>query len=360
MGDVVFAPLYQVLRRRGVHFRFFHQVKNITLNPNNKNYIERVTVIKQVEMTGTEYEPLITVKNLPSWPSEPKYEMINPDQVKLLREYKVNLESFWSDWPRIYKNYFKKDIPLVQLQRGRDFDKVIYGISIGSLPHLCAELLSASDKLKDAHYYVKTVATQAFQLWTDTSLLELGWKSKTDAFLAGWGEPLDAYAAMNQVLAREDWSSQGKDPKHVGYFCSQLKLKPSDFPPQNNSSFPHKMADIVKQNALEKLKHARDIWPNSFENGHFNWTVLTSPNELKGIEKFNSQFWRANIDPSELYVQSAVNSSRHRIATHGAGFSNLYFTGDWIRNEINMGCIEGAVSAALQTAKAVNSAHKEC
>ena len=29
MGDTVFAPLYQVLQRRGVKFQFFHRVTNL-------------------------------------------------------------------------------------------------------------------------------------------------------------------------------------------------------------------------------------------------------------------------------------------------------------------------------------------
>ena len=33
MGDVVFAPLYQVLRRRGVRFQFFHRLDNVQLAP---------------------------------------------------------------------------------------------------------------------------------------------------------------------------------------------------------------------------------------------------------------------------------------------------------------------------------------
>ena len=33
MGDVVFAPLYQALRRRGVTFEFFHRVDHLHLSP---------------------------------------------------------------------------------------------------------------------------------------------------------------------------------------------------------------------------------------------------------------------------------------------------------------------------------------
>src|SRR5271166_6839474 len=31
MGDIVFAPFYEVLRRRGVSFRFFHRLLNVKL-----------------------------------------------------------------------------------------------------------------------------------------------------------------------------------------------------------------------------------------------------------------------------------------------------------------------------------------
>ena len=345
MGDTVFTPLYEVLRKRGVNIKFFHQVKNITLHPDNKRDIDMINIVKQVKVQSHKYQPLISVKNLLSWPDEPRYVMIDPQQSTLLRENKINLESFWSYWPQIYKRQFGKDFPLLQLKKGREFDTVVYGISIASLPHICSELLHVSEKLKNAHSHLKTCATQAFQIWTDTSLAELGWKPATDAFLDGWREPLHAYAAMNQVLDREDWASQGKHPKHVAYFCSQLNV--TDFPHQNVSDFPETMSQIVKQNALRKLSYARDVWPNSFQNGHFNWTMLTSPPDLVGIQKFDSQFWRANIDPSELYVQSPVNSSIHRIETDGTEFRNIYFTGDWIATGINMGCAE------MQTADAI-------
>ena len=353
MGDVVFAPIYEVLRKRGVHIKFFHQVKNITLDSKQKLQIENINIVKQVDVIFPEYQPLVSVKNLKSWPSEPKYDLIHPEQSKILREYKINLESFWSNWSEIYMKKTGKDLPLIQLKRGKDFDKVVYGISIASLPHLCAELLQVSNKLKETHSHVKTVATQAFQIWTDTSLANLGWRGHSDPFIGGWGEPLDAYAAMNQVLEREDWASQGKNPKNVAYFCSQLNLSESDFPPRNDSYFPEKMSRVVKQNALQKLTHARDIWPNSFEDGHFNWTVLTGPDDLVGIRRFDSQFWRANIDPSERYVLSVVNSSYHRIRTDGTKLRNIYFTGDWIDTGINIGCVEGAVRGGLKTAEAV-------
>ncbi len=31
MGDVVFAPFYEVLKQRGVRFEFFHRLENVAL-----------------------------------------------------------------------------------------------------------------------------------------------------------------------------------------------------------------------------------------------------------------------------------------------------------------------------------------
>jgi uncharacterized protein with NAD-binding domain and iron-sulfur cluster len=37
MGDVVFAPLYQALRARGVRFRFFHRLDHLHLSPDARS-----------------------------------------------------------------------------------------------------------------------------------------------------------------------------------------------------------------------------------------------------------------------------------------------------------------------------------
>ncbi|MGB1016360.1 MAG: FAD-dependent oxidoreductase, partial [Nannocystaceae bacterium] len=46
-GEVVFAPLYEVLKRRGVKFRFFHRVKDIAANASGHG-ISQVTLGQQV------------------------------------------------------------------------------------------------------------------------------------------------------------------------------------------------------------------------------------------------------------------------------------------------------------------------
>ena len=48
--------------------------------------------------------------------------------------------------------------------------------SIASLTHLCPQLLDIDDELAQSVASVKTVATQAFQLWLNKPLEELGWQ----------------------------------------------------------------------------------------------------------------------------------------------------------------------------------------
>ena len=121
-GDVVFGPIYQVLIKRGVKFRFFHKVEELILHPYDKSLVEEIQITKQVDLLNEEYNPLIDVKGLPSWPNEPKYEEIYKDQAMLLQENQIDLESFLTDWFLIYQEHFNQSLSKITLKRGHDFD----------------------------------------------------------------------------------------------------------------------------------------------------------------------------------------------------------------------------------------------
>ena len=40
MGDTIFAPLYLVLKKRGVKFKFFHRIENLKLSDDSKSIAE--------------------------------------------------------------------------------------------------------------------------------------------------------------------------------------------------------------------------------------------------------------------------------------------------------------------------------
>jgi uncharacterized protein with NAD-binding domain and iron-sulfur cluster len=101
------------------------------------------------------------------------------------------------------------------------------------------------------------------------------------------------------------------------------------------------------------------IWENSHQTntGDFDWNLLIDVTNKTGEQRFDSQFFRSNIQPSELYVLSETNSTKYRLKTDDSGYANMYITGDWIFNGFNAGCIEASVISGMQTARAITKQH---
>lgn len=355
MGDVVFTPFYEVLRRRGVKFEFFHKVEELVPGTGGDT-VDEIRITRQVTLANgaDEYHPLVDVKGLPCWPSEPLYAQIDAAEAALLQEAGINLESNWSDWPERYRERFGKPLPTRTLKRGTDFDKVIFGASVASVPQLCPQLVEKSPALEACVTKVQAVATQAYQTWMVPDIRGLGWeqfgRDGQEPVLSAFSEPFDTWAPMDQLLCREDWPGQA--PANVSYFCSALPV--ADYPPYADHGFPQRMAEQAKAAAVGQLSHQiHALWPAVATPQGFDWNALFDESGGKGVQRFDAQYWRANVDPSERYVVSLVGTSQYRIETDGAGFRNLYFTGDWIRTGLNAGCVEAATMAGMQTSRVI-------
>jgi uncharacterized protein with NAD-binding domain and iron-sulfur cluster len=352
MGDTIFTPLYQVLKKRGVKFKFFHKVEELIPNGDS---VGEIRITKQVDLTG-DYDPFVNVKGLDCWPSAPNFQYIDPKQTTLLQANGVNLESNWSNWLTVYQQAYGKPLPTITLKQGVDFDHVVFGIGVAPLVELCPKLLAQSPALKATAENVKAVATEAYQVWLTKTVDELGWrdwpKDGQEPVLSGFTEPFDTWAPMDQLLPREDWPPN-MQPKNVSYFCSAMPM--DKFPPSTDTSFPATCAARVKQDALNQLgKQIYSVWPNAATKNSFQWSWLLAPDDRSGAQRFDNQFWRANIDPSERYVISVVGSTKYRLDTDGSGFKNLFLTGDWIKTGLNAGCVEAAAMAGMQTSRAIS------
>ena len=356
-GDVIFAPMYELLRKRGVSFKFFHKVEELKLDINNPKLVEQLRMTKQVELINEEYDPLIDVKGLPSWPNEPRYEEIDHEQAKLLKKYDIDLESFWTRWPSIYEEHYKQPLPEVILKRGQDFDIIVFGIPIGSLPYLGSELLETSQSLRDATKHIGRTSSVQVQLWTDIARENLMSDSYIE-FLDSNRETVDytiGYAEVNLKL--EDWKSLQMKPKSCTYFVFLKDIK--ELPPSNYTLFPHDCKETVKKFVKSRIENSFKVsLPNAYTNGNFNWEILTDPENRIGEERLDAQYFRVNVNPSDRFVQILSNTSQYRIRTDGAGFDNIYFTGDWIQNGFNC-CVEGALTAGMLTSKAISGYPKE-
>lgn len=346
MGDIVFAPLYEVLRRRGVRFDFFHRLRHVGLDGTKGRARPHVASLRfdvQAHVAGGRpYQPLRDVRGLPSWPSEPDYtQLVDGDQ---LRVEGRAFERHWDD----------RRVGQRSLRVGKDFDMVVLGVGLGAVPYVCSEIVAFDPRWRAMIEHVKTVGTQAFQIWTSATARDLGW-TRGPVNVSGFVEPFDTWADMTHVAPAESWPRR---PGMISYFCSVL---PGSGPEGANSreAFAAVSAD-VRRNAMTFLdREARHLWPNAIdERGGFRWELLldsVDPRRAKprGPARFHSQYWRANVDPSDRYVLSLPGTTQYRVSPLDQTYDNMAVAGDWTDNSLNMGCVEAAVMSGRLAAHAL-------
>jgi uncharacterized protein with NAD-binding domain and iron-sulfur cluster len=342
MGDVVFAPMFEVLHRRGVQFEFFHRVE--ALHPSaDGSRVASIDVSRQATLhaPAAGYWPLVDAYDgLPSWPNAPlNDQLVNPLTA-------AEAESFWSDAEPVEQR---------TLVDGADFDAVVLAIPVGSHPYICEELIARNPQWQAMVERLGTIYTQAFQVWMSADMHALGadWPPATTG---GYLEPFDTYADMRQLIEREDW---GDAVRSIGYFCNAMPT-PRGWPSRGDRELPVRAEAEVKANALEFLRVAMaPLWPGGVYRypTEFRWELLVDDEDRTGPERFDSQFWRANVDPSERYVLSLPGTSQYRLAPDDTGYENLVFAGDWTLCGLNSGCVEAAVISGLLAAAAVDGTH---
>jgi uncharacterized protein with NAD-binding domain and iron-sulfur cluster len=317
MGDTVFGPFYEVLRRRGVRFEFFRCVTRLGANG---GAVGEIDVVPQATVRDGEYRPLVDVKGLPSWPSEPDWsQLVESEELR-----GTDLE--------------REPNPLgrepVTLRRGQDFDAVVLGIPVGALPPICVELAAANPRFAEMLEHSHSVMTQAFQLWLKRDAAELGFPYPAGTLASCYVEPLDTYCDMNQLLAREDWPADA-DLRQIAYFCGVLA--------DQGVSTQAEADALARTSAIEYLRRdVKRLWPE------WGWDLFV------GGDGFDSQYWRGNFTGSERYALTLAGSVRYRLWPNESGFENLFLAGDWTRNGIDGGSVEAAVTSGMLAAQAIS------
>jgi uncharacterized protein with NAD-binding domain and iron-sulfur cluster len=350
MGDTVFTPLYKALKHRGVKFRFFHRVEQLRLSPDGQ-YIEAIdlgiqaTLAEQAKQAnpGGEYAPLTPpLHGLECWPSLPLYGQLVQGQA--LEQGGYDLESAWTTW---------QDVGKLSLQRGQDFDLVVLGISIGALPYISGELSKANPAWQGMLDGVKTVQTEACQVWGNHDSQAMGWDAAQPNIWAAY--PWSG-ADMSELIRMENWPD-ADDVRNISYYCRQLPDAAHMPPPGPDPEFPRSQGERVKQDAIAFLTtQIAPIWPKAVSVGDprsINWDWVVDPENRPGEQRFNYQYRRANIDPTERYVMSVTDSTHDRLTSETCGFLNLYIAGDWTLNGFNAGCVEAAVTSGLMACRAI-------
>lgn len=367
MGDTIFVPLYGLLKSRGVRFEFFHRVESLI--PGATGEIEQVQLTRQAEITPAAsaaggYDPLVRIGEHDTWPARPRHEQLvdgnlllddphNPGQA-------YDLDSRWSSWPGAGTRV---------LQRGQDFDSLVCAIPVAELEQVGANLVPLSatwQRMLQGEKRVATVRTQAMQLWFRKSAAELGWELKDDRMhdavrrgvaaplLGGYLQPFNTWCDMSQVLPREDWAG-GVEPGSVAYLCGQMPDDPQQAP-TSDAGYPRRQRQVVRDTARRWLSDAgRVLWKHAADprtpTGLAQEALVAPP----GVDAFDAQYFRANIDASERYVLSLAGTTKSRPPVNGPEFPNLYLAGDWVRNPVlNAGCVEATVASGMAAARAIS------
>jgi uncharacterized protein with NAD-binding domain and iron-sulfur cluster len=280
---------------------------------------------------ATAYDPLIRdAGGLPSWPAEPLFAQLDGDEEELR---KIRFEACEA----------VPDAPTRTLRHGEDFDLVVCGMSLASLPGVTNRIAATDPKFAAALHHGRTVATQALQVWMKRDPEQLGVKP-LGMVSGAYIKPLDTLCDMSHLLPREAWPA-GTGVTSIGYFCGTMHQPPGD---------TQEAADERAYN--EGMQHLREhacvLWPGAAHHaGGFDWTFLYDPEDRDGQARGRAQYWRANVFGSERYVITPPGSVEHRIRPSEAKAANLAFAGDWTRNGVCGGSVEAAVTSGKLAAQ---------
>ncbi|CAN5717174.1 NAD(P)-binding protein [soil metagenome] len=358
-GETVIAPMYIVLKNRGVKFEFFHKVSSLELSADQKS-ISAVHMGVQATLKNPErgYEALKPVEGLPAWPPGPLYDQLV--QGDALQALDIDLESYWTPW---------QPVATKTLTAGQDYDQIVFGISIGAIPYLCKDILAVNTQWQAMVAKVTTVQTQTMQLWLNRTTPELGWdipfKNPTDTVIgATYLNPIDGQVDFTHLIPWETWPASAT-PKALWYFSGAM----ADYeppPPLTDTDYPRRASERVRTQCIQYLQAGiGPLLPLATTNAvsppgdpiGLDFGLLHAYDEAsagQGVQRFNQQFWQANIDPSERYVTSPPGSTAARLKAWGSGYANLVLCGDWIYTGLNVGSVEGAVMGGRLASHAVS------
>lgn len=347
MGEVFIAPLYEVLKQRGVKFEFFHRLSSAEVDP-EASRIETLWFRQQAQPRA-DYEPLTTYGGLRCWSTQPDWLQLRDGEA--LRREAADFEN-------------DPDLgSLKALRDGVDFDEVVLALPAGALkssggrPSCVAAVLEHSPALGAMVDAMNLVPSFAAQLWCTPTLPDLGWTKPRPA-MVGWAHPYCVWADMSPVVAMEGWAP-GATPGSTHYLCGAAPSAHlgSTYSRQTLREI-HEEARVALEAQLQA--HGPALWPNAqTTQGSFDWNVLHDPEGRAGPERLRAQYVRGNVLPSDLCDGAAPGTSILRPEAHESGLGNAVLAGTWTRTSVNSTCVEAATMSGLSAARVLTGPQRQ-
>ena len=334
MGEVVFAPIYQVLKARGVTFEFFSKVKAVHVDSTSQ--VDAVTYCHQATVTAGPYayDPLTQIDGVTCWK--------NPfDASQLTAPIPIAGEDPYSD--AVTAQVFGDTTLAVTT----DFDWVVCALPAPvTAKVLTGTLTPALSRIAN----IPTVATLHLETWFKNPTTTLGWTYGADV-LGGFPQPLNSMQLRDKYLDVEPWLGPSK-PHGLLYASG-----PFGGGWATNSEDPASRATaavaadtearaFIADELWKAIPHAATPPPKTFDNA-----VLFAPSNPG--DPIAAQYIRHNIDRSARYVLMVPGGLADRPPPVPPGLVNLRLAGDWTKNGVDIPCIEGTVVSALEAAASI-------
>jgi hypothetical protein len=328
MGEVFCAPFYEVLRDK-VRFHFFHRLE--ALVPEGQG-IAALQFLVQAEAKGGSagYDPLLQVK-MPDgrlrscFPTGPLEERLaNPQQVR-----GIDLESWWGSAG------VGRGKTLVRGAKDDGFDLCVLAVPAGVLPFVSAPL-AASPPWKSMLDAFATTPTVSAQLWRKDSARDYGGLTQDGLFTA--------YALPHSTWADISFQQAGEaalpHPSTLSILCGPVPVPPQGT--RHDAGFPALEQQRAEQVTTAWLAdHAAAALPGAAPQGSYDPALEYE------------RYARMNSDPVSLYVLTPKGTVGSRLRCDASGYDNLLLAGDWTRNNLDMGAVEGAVQSGRLCARAL-------
>jgi len=239
---------------------------------------------------------------------------------------------------------------------------------VATLEHTCGAVIrhpAAGDSWRNMVASIKTSASQQVQIWLTRPTSELGWnevQEKTGRYVGPlYNQDLTSFCDFSSIIDCENWPSDNR-PQGLIYFIGALS-DPESIPAFDDHGYPARVRERIKWATIQYLRNIDGLLPGATTpallSPSFDFDLLAAhapARRGRGVNQFDQQYWRANIDPNERYTLSVKGSVRYRLEAWDSKFANMVLAGDWIYTGFNVGSFEGAVMSGKLATLALTGA----
>jgi uncharacterized protein with NAD-binding domain and iron-sulfur cluster len=333
-SETLVAPLYALLRDRGVRFHLFHRLQRIDVDPTSRRVI-RLHFVRAARALD-DYDPIVVHDGLLGLRPDPDWSRLEDGAALEARGV-----SFYS---RFAPDRGESDVVIWEVDR--DFDDVVLALPLGAVApdgdgfSPVAGWLNHHPAASACLERLHLVPTVAAQLWFREPADAIGLRNRA---VVTWAQPFSIVCDMSPVIAHERWASPG--PASCAYLCGAWPL---EAPTRPSSDREAPMRDLQRARAALRAQldaHAPTLFaPSATLHG------------TEGVpDPIDAQYVRANVEPWDLADLPLPGADAVRLEATDTGVDNMVLAGSWLRTTMNMTSVEAAVSSGLAAARGLGA-----